>query len=182
MNDEYEILGITGELTFSKLKKAYRSRVKELHPDINQDNDVELAHQRMVSTIKAYEILLRKLEDSRDTGGNHEAGPGEDSEYALYKRGIQLFQSVHPSKWTRMTFESLFVRSDYQDADPAETAEIVARLMGNLGEAKYHFNRLIHKHAGSRWEIDARDKIRQIDGMTARYHRIIESYRKEHDT
>lgn len=182
MNPEYEILGITGELTFDNLKRAYRSRVKELHPDVKRNDDIHSANARMVLTIDAYETLLRELQDGRDIPIDRKAGPADDPAFELYKRGIELFQSVHPSKWKRVTFKSLFAQSESDDTDAAGTIEILARLMGNLGEAKYCFTRLINEYPGSVWAIDAQDKLGEIGRMDERYHRILESYRSEHTT
>jgi hypothetical protein len=180
VNDDYEILGITGELTLDKLKRAYRARVKELHPDVNRDDDIHMARARTILTIEAYESLLRRLEDRRHPATDPKAGLAEDAGYELYKSGIELFQSVHPSKWKRVTLESLFTQSESGEVDSAGTVEILARLMGNLGEAKYCFTRVINEYATSVWAADAKDKLREIEAMADRYHRILESYRSEH--
>lgn len=51
----YEILGVTGKAGLSEIKKAFRSKAKELHPDVNKDSN---AHQQFISLVEAYEYLV----------------------------------------------------------------------------------------------------------------------------
>ena len=39
MKDYYHILGVEIDSTVQQIKKAYRNKVKELHPDVNKDGD-----------------------------------------------------------------------------------------------------------------------------------------------
>jgi hypothetical protein len=50
----YEILGISKESTLTEIKKAYRKKAKQLHPDVNKSAD---AHEEFVSLTEAYEYL-----------------------------------------------------------------------------------------------------------------------------
>lgn len=54
--DAYEILGVSRDATEREIKKAFRSRARELHPDVNHD-DPE-AEEKFKELAEAQEILI----------------------------------------------------------------------------------------------------------------------------
>ncbi|VDI24589.1 DnaJ homolog subfamily C member 4 [Mytilus galloprovincialis] len=58
----YEILGVKPDASKDEIKKAYKKRSLELHPDVNQDDPK--THDKFVELKDAYGTLLK--EDSRE--------------------------------------------------------------------------------------------------------------------
>lgn len=61
----YKLLGISNSSSIEEIKKAYRTKAKELHPDITGNNN-----EAFLSVKEAYEYLIMHTSNSNETSSN----------------------------------------------------------------------------------------------------------------
>lgn len=96
MADYYELLGVSRTATAEELKKAYRKKARELHPDANPDDAASVEQFKAVS--RAYQVLSDPDQRARydrfgeaGVGGNA-GGPNMDD---MFSGGLNdLFSSL----------------------------------------------------------------------------------------
>lgn len=94
MNNYHQILGITSNASLDQIKKAYRSKAKLLHPDINKAAN---AQEQFVLLNEAYEYLL-------NTAGNHTNQSKRAQEQANR-------QAAYQGQWERQEKEKARARA-----------------------------------------------------------------------
>lgn len=75
----YDVLGVDPDATTDEIRSAYRERLKESHPDLNEDDDANEATRRI---IRARDVLTDEDERARYDRVGHEEFVG-DSESAV---------------------------------------------------------------------------------------------------
>ena len=55
--DYYEILGTAKDSTLYDIKKSFRKRAKEIHPDLNTEAKEDISSEEMMLLIQAYKVL-----------------------------------------------------------------------------------------------------------------------------
>ena len=78
INDPYSVLGISKDASKEEIKKAYRKKAKEYHPDLHPDDPV--AAQKMNEVNEAYDMLNNpekyKAREQQNTGNRNPYGNG----------------------------------------------------------------------------------------------------------
>jgi len=164
---DLEVLGLTEDYTYSDLKKAFRIKSKKLHPDIN-DNSLE-SHIAMIKLNQAYSNLLQLLEKPKEIEQKQKEDP-----YSIYRRGISVFQRIHPSKWKVTRKKGLFNPGAIETK--SETPKIIKSMINDMAKAYHDFSIVVNQYPNSDWASDARTKMNVIEKMTVRYMKILCSY------
>ena len=89
MSDHYEVLGLSRDATEDQIKKAYRKLARELHPDLNKEENAE---DRFKLVTHAYEVLSDpQARANYDRGGQDGFGLGDifDTFFGSGGRGPQ---------------------------------------------------------------------------------------------
>lgn len=77
----YEILGVSREVTITEIKKAFRRKARELHPDVNKAQDAE---ERFKELNEAYDVLSDPRKKSiYDITGTPESAQGHGGYQAV---------------------------------------------------------------------------------------------------
>lgn len=115
--DYYTILGVSRDASGEELRKAFRGRAREFHPDINKDEEAEA---RFKELNEAYEVLRdpdkRKRYDLYGENWQHEEPGSSGDRHRQYgeKDRSYHFTSQH-------------------NVDPADLDEILQQLFGKAG-------------------------------------------------
>ena len=72
VQDPYKVLGISRDATKEEIKKAYRAKAKQYHPDLHPDDPV--AAQKMNEVNEAYDMLNNPEKYRQQTGGGYNGG------------------------------------------------------------------------------------------------------------
>ena len=169
---DIQILGLNESFSYEELKKAFRIKSKQLHPDKNQDN--LKSHLAMIRLNQAYSNLQMQL---KEIPLYSEEKKIKDLAYSIYKKGIQQFQNIHPSKWKSYSIDGLFDSSAVNTH--SETPSIIQSLITEMAEAYHCFSIIINEYENTPWYSDSMNKKKEIEKLTLRYIKIKESYEKE---
>jgi hypothetical protein len=199
MSDTYfrDVLGVPADASREQIRKAYRLRVMENHPDRFPPERKPLQELATIALTEAYNALMSgaagraaaektSVDAARrrkhDTGAPVPENPPvaalalpRDPAYAWYKQGFINFSlAIHGIAAVNRKIaagRSLPSRRRFN------TAEYFGTSLAYLRAAHGYFTRVVEDYTESVWVADSRFKLRRIEGLTAIYRRILRNVR-----
>lgn len=104
VSDPYRVLGVSRDASKEEIKKAYRAKAKQYHPDLHPDDPV--AAEKMNEINEAYDMLNNPEKYRQQTGGYGNTAQGSYS----YGRN----QNTYGGSYSYYDFEDLFGFGRYQ--------------------------------------------------------------------
>jgi len=178
------VLGVAADAARQDIRRAYRLRVMENHPDRFPPGSKARQELVMIALGEAYAALMslpggkREAdaagigEGPREAGGSPAAlGPLRDPAYAYYKQGFVNFSIA-----VRGIAEVSRAAGDKRlpSFSPRYRAsQDVASSLRLLGAAGGYFTKVVERYPGSVWRADAEHKLARISRFTRLYTTIL---------
>ncbi len=202
---DFRLLGIEETADPAEIKKAYRRRVKQLHPDTGEGGSPEAilknhflfagvcaAYRRLMASFAPRPGSARVGASDAAAGANGPQGakgpagaigaaggslkPHADPAWVYYRKGCEYFSRIHPSAWNPTWLIETDAKTPGDLEAQRETADRVRNLVSLFPKAYLYFSTVANEYPDSPWVEDSREKMRLIEDRVKRYRKIIESF------
>lgn len=145
--DYYQVLGVSRNATKEEIKKAYRTLVKEYHPDKYVNNPLaKLAEEKIKEINEAYEFLIN----------NHRSNNSYDNEYKMNELEARINACFNKRTWS----EALNLADQIISLRPESVAGYIYKAVA-LGQLNRDSEAIINYEKAERlgWDIEEDQEI-----------------------
>lgn len=138
VEDPYKVLGLSEGASKDEIKKAYRKKAKEYHPDLHPDDPKAAENMHQVN--EAYERLMNPEKYQKQTAGAGKTAYGQYGSYSQNYTGYGAYGNRNTLRPERMSGDS-------------ETIKQVVDLIniGRYAYANQTLNTVISQYRDGRW-------------------------------
>jgi hypothetical protein len=184
MISDFNILGICETDDITIIKKAFRARAKELHPDVTDDRSKIKNYYLFIEVCNAYDRLVKNSKvntgitstEVKTSVNNHEINNHKDPSYVYYKTACKYFELVHPSHWNNNQTITINGKTQEENKLQQKTLDKVKDLVNLFPKAYYYFSIVVHEYPSSVWVNDSKEKMLIIEKRMITYKKIIDSF------
>ena len=142
VTDPYKVLGISRDATEDEIKKAYRKRAKECHPDLHPDDPH--AQEKMNEVNEAYDMLKNPDKYRQQTYG------GYSNNQSYYQQGNQTYTNFYDFFGFNQGMS--IPMPNYESGDSQEIQDIVTLIRSqNYQNAYVRLQRIPQSYYNARW-------------------------------
>ena len=137
--DPYKVLGVSQDASPEEIKKAYRKKAKECHPDLHPDDPN--AKQKMQEVNEAYDILMNPGKYQSRQSGPQQGNPyGQGGYYQQQGSSYGYGGSYGQGSWS--PFDDLFGAGGYSSQVPppheeASDSDAIRQVVRNINSGQY---------------------------------------------
>lgn len=153
ITDPYKVLGISKDASEDEIKRAYRKKAKECHPDLHPDDPH--AQEKMNEVNEAYDMLKNpeKYRQQSFTSQNGYSNP-----YSSYQQGGQSYTYTYGNfydffnDFARQQQASTIPMPDFEDSDSEEIKDVISFIRGqNYRQASQYLMAIPSSYRNARW-------------------------------
>lgn len=167
VTDPYSVLGVSKDATKEEIKKAYRQKAKQYHPDLHPDDPS--ATEKMNEINEAYDMLNnpeKYKQRNQNYGGSNDPGNSNGNPYGNYGGQQWNGQGRQGSyggygDFDPFGYDNIFrygqrradvEKPEYEPGDSEDIRQAVNYIrMGQYGYANQILNRVISMNRNARW-------------------------------
>lgn len=182
MTDPYQVLGIPQTASKEEIKKAYRQKAKQYHPDLHPDDPK--AVEKMNEVNIAYDMLnnpekYQQASQPRGYGSQKSYGYGDRKSYGY---GSEQWQEDIFGSFFGNRYQTEIPKPQVQSGDSQAVRQAVDFInMGNYRYALQILNQIISAERNARWYYLSALANRGMENMVAALEQIKKAIQLEPD-
>lgn len=162
----------------NELRKHIKHLLKKYHPDLNNENNAEAAHNEIAKKLTAILNDLKINVRSANLNKKQQTAPSsqqpknglvalENQDYLYYKQGIKYYKNIHPNFIYKLNSKTEFVLKPYD-----ELMSALNNIIMSIYLAEHYFTKVILEYPDSIWRNDSIAKVKLLLKLTKSYENI----------